>query len=55
MSTLNLDFPNFELFYNHYKNDFNKAGDPLVLFMHWYLIQSQFKILVDHKVRVNKA
>lgn len=47
------DYSTFEIYYLYYKQHFNKTADPLVVFIHWYMVKHNFKCIVDSLVCLN--
>ncbi len=46
-----IEFTHFQVYYEHWREAFNKPSDPLVLFYHWLLMHNRFKCLVDGEVK----
>lgn len=41
------EFPHFQIYYDKWRDSFNKPGDLLVLFNHWLLIHNRFRCSTD--------
>jgi hypothetical protein len=40
----------FNSLYQEYRIQFNKPADPLVFYIHWYMIKNEFDSIIDTKV-----
>ncbi|RNA16408.1 hypothetical protein BpHYR1_008100 [Brachionus plicatilis] len=47
---MSLDFSHFEIYFVHYSAKFKKSADPLVLFVHWSMIQNRFRCINESEL-----
>lgn len=47
---MSLDFSHLELYFVYYSAKFTKPADPLVLFVHWSMIQHRFRCCNESEV-----